>query len=42
MYVRINPDDVDTYKTDDRGRLYLGSEYKNTEVEIAVLDSSDE
>ena len=42
MYVRINPDDVDTYTTDDRGRLYLGSEYKNTEVEIAVLDSSDE
>ena len=42
MYVRINPNDVDTYSTDDRGRVYLGSEYKNTEVEIAVLDEDDE
>ena len=42
MKIDVHPDDVDTYKTDDRGRLYLGSEYKNTEVEIAVLDSSDE
>lgn len=38
MHVRINPDDVDTYTTDDRGRLYLGTEYANKNVEIAILD----
>ena len=38
MKVDVSPDDVDTYSTDDRGRLYLGTEFKNATVEIAVLD----
>lgn len=38
MYVRINPDDVIEATTDSRGRVYLGSEYADSEVEIAVLD----
>lgn len=42
MKVEVDPDKVDTYSTDNRGRIYLGSEYKNTEVEVAVLDESDE
>lgn len=37
MKVDVSPDDVDTYETDDRGRVYLGTEYADGEVEIAVL-----
>jgi hypothetical protein len=39
MQVEVDPDDVDTYNTDDRGRIYLGPEHANSEVEVAVLDS---
>ena len=39
MKVHIDPDDVIKKGTDDRGRIYLGSEYANKTVEVAVLDS---
>lgn len=42
MYVRINPDDADTYTTDSRGRITLGSEYANQTVEVAVLDDEND
>jgi len=43
MKVDIKPDDADTYSTDDRGRVYLGSEYANSEVELAILsDGTDD
>lgn len=38
MKVELHPDDVDTYSTDSRGRLNLGTDYANSEVEIAILD----
>jgi len=38
MKVEINPDDVDTYPTDSRGRINLGSALGNKEVEVAVLE----
>lgn len=41
MKVEVDPDDVDKLKADDRGRVYLGSEYANKEVEVAVLGSAD-
>lgn len=37
MKVEIDPDDVTKSSTDDRGRFYLGSEYANQTVEVAVL-----
>ena len=37
MQIEAHPDDVSQYSTDDRGRIYLGSEFANTEVEVAVL-----
>lgn len=37
MNVEVHPDDVDEYSTDGRGRLYLGTEYANTEVEVAIV-----
>jgi hypothetical protein len=37
MRIEVHPDDVDEYTTDGRGRLYLGTEYANTEVEIAIV-----
>lgn len=32
------PKDILTLNTDDRGRAYVGSDYKNAEVRVAVLD----
>jgi hypothetical protein len=39
MNVHIHPDDVQTATTDARGRIYLGTEYTNTTVEIAILNN---
>jgi len=41
MKVNIDADDVQKKTTDDRGRFYLGSKYKDKEVEIAILDVED-
>jgi len=38
MKVEINPDDADVYKADSRGRINLGTDYGDKEVEVAVLD----
>lgn len=38
MKVDVDPSDVQTLTTDDRGRVYLGAEYANSTVEVAVLD----
>lgn len=38
MQVEIDPTDVQKLSTDDRGRVYLGTEYANRTVEVAVLD----
>jgi hypothetical protein len=37
MHVRVGPDDVDELQADDRGRVYLGTEYANETVEVAVV-----
>jgi len=42
MHVQIDPDDVRKLRTDDRGRVYLGTEYANETVEVAVLDVVEE
>lgn len=42
MLVEVDPDDVQTLQTDDRGRVYLGSELADTTVEVALLDSDKE
>ena len=38
MKVEINPDDADTYKADNRGRINLGTDYSDKEVEVAILE----
>lgn len=37
MEVDVDPDDIKKRATDDRGRVYLGSEYANKQVEVVVL-----
>lgn len=38
MRVHVSKDDIVESTTDDRGRIYLGTEYANQTVEVAVLD----
>lgn len=42
MKVEVTPDDVDTYKSDNRGRINLGTEYADREIEIAILNGEDD
>lgn len=43
MKVEVDPDDVMKVSSDDRGRVYLGSEYADLEgIEIAVLNDPSE
>jgi hypothetical protein len=42
MNIDVHPDDVDEYTTDDRGRVYLGTEYANEEVELAVVGVAED
>ena len=37
----FDTDDVKTRKTDDRGRVRLGPEYANQEVEVVVVETRD-
>jgi len=37
MKIDAHPDDVDEYTADDRGRVYLGTEYANEQVELAIV-----
>lgn len=36
--MKINVDELRTNATDDRGRIYLGTEYANKRVTVAVVD----
>jgi hypothetical protein len=41
--MKIDVDEIQTNETDDRGRIYLGTEYANRRVTVAVVDvESDE
>lgn len=42
MRVEVDPDDVQVLTTDHRGRVYLGPEFADSEVEVAVLDADRE
>jgi len=42
MHVKVDPDDVQELTTDSRGRVYLGSEYADTTVEVAVVGVGDD
>jgi len=35
---KVNARDLQTNKTDDRGRIYLGTEYANKHVTVAVVE----
>ncbi|QGX94793.1 hypothetical protein EI982_08275 [Haloplanus rallus] len=36
--MKVDADELQTNETDDRGRIYLGTEYANKRVTIAVVD----
>lgn len=38
MRVHVDPDDVQTLDADGRGRVYLGTEFADETVEVAVLN----
>jgi len=42
MKVDVDPDDIQKRTTDDRGRVYLGPEYADNTVTVAILDVYDD
>ncbi len=36
--MQIDADELQTNETDDRGRIYLGTEYANKRVTVAIVD----
>jgi len=36
--MKIDADELQTNETDDRGRIYLGTEYANKRVTVAIVD----
>ena len=36
--MKVDADELHTNETDDRGRIYLGTEYANKRVTVAVVD----
>lgn len=36
--MKVNAEDLRTNETDDRGRIYLGTEYANKRVTVAVVE----
>lgn len=36
--MRVDADDLRTKETDDRGRIYLGTEYANKRVTVAIVE----
>jgi len=36
--MEVNTDEIQTRETDDRGRIYLGTEYANKRVTVAVVE----
>jgi hypothetical protein len=39
--MKIESNDIRTKEADDRGRLYLGTEYANKRITVAVVDIED-
>lgn len=39
-YIAENPELLDTFTTDDKGRITLGIQYADKEVKVVVLDVS--
>jgi len=35
---KVNARDIQTNETDDRGRIYLGTEYANKRITVAVIE----
>lgn len=42
MLVKTSKGNIVEATTDDRGRIYLGSEYANSDVEVAILSVDGE
>ena len=42
MKVHVDPDDIKKVDTDDRGRAYLGSELKDSTVQVAILEVEED
>lgn len=40
--MKVDANDLRTNETDDRGRIYLGTEYANKRVTVAVVDVESE
>lgn len=40
--MNVESDDIRTKEADDRGRLYLGTEYANKRITVAVVDVEDD
>jgi hypothetical protein len=40
--MNVETDDIRTKEADDRGRLYLGTEYANKRITVAVVDIEDD
>lgn len=40
--MKIEADDIRTKEADDRGRLYLGTEYANKRITVAVVEVEDD
>lgn len=36
--MQLDADELQTNETDDRGRIYLGTEYANKRVTVAIVD----
>ena len=36
--MKVDAQDLRTIETDDRGRIYLGTEYANKRITVAVVD----
>ena len=42
MGMNVESDDIQTKEADDRGRLYLGTEYANKRITVAVVNIEDD
>jgi hypothetical protein len=40
--MNVESDDIRTKEADDRGRLYLGTEYANKRITVAVVEVEDD
>jgi len=42
MHVKISKDDLIEAQADSRGRVYLGTQYADREIEIAILNNDED